>query len=172
MANFQGICEWVLRQEDSTLSGKVVNLMDGQGLTRFGIGQHSHPNLPPDFYTCNAAQALADAQQIYKAEYWDRMLCDLVTSDEVASCLLNFGINDGIGQEVKLLQYCLVGIPVDGIMGSKTLAATNAADPAKLAPQLRQAQADWYHSLVAKQPTDARFLDGWLRRVALVYPNL
>ena len=45
MVNFSPICEWVLRQEDSTLSGVVNNLGDGGGLTRYGIAQTKHEKL-------------------------------------------------------------------------------------------------------------------------------
>jgi lysozyme family protein len=171
MANFQPIMMWVLRQEDSTLSGKVVNLMDGQGLTRFGIGQTSHPNLPADFYTNPAALALLDAEQVYKGQYWDRFLGDSITDDGVASCLLSFAINDGEAREVQMLQQCL-SVPVDSVMGPVTLAHTNAYNPTLLAAALRAAQADFYRACVAKQPTDARFLTGWLARAARIYPSL
>lgn len=171
MANFQPICEWVLRQEDSTLSGKVVNLFDGQGLTRFGVGQFSHPNLPADFYTCTTAQALQYAETIYKGQYWDRFLGDLIIDDGVASCLLSFSVNDGTGREIMLLQQVLGFTKTDGVMGPVTLAATNKAGSA-LAAQLRATQANFYQMLVAKQPTDQRFLAGWLKRANLVYPNL
>lgn len=171
MANFRGICKWVLQIEDSTLSGKVVNLMDGQGLTRYGIGQHSHPQIRPDFYTCSPMEALMTASSVYKAEYWDRFQGDFIFDDGVASCLLNFSINDGTVREVKMLQECL-DLPQDGIMGPITLQATNAFNARILANALRAAQADYYRAVVAKQPTDARFLTGWLRRAGLIYPSL
>jgi lysozyme family protein len=172
MANFQPIYEWVLRIEDPSLQGKVVNLFDGQGLTRFGIGQTSHPNLPVDFYTCPAATALAYAAGIYKAQYWDGFLGDLIADDAVASCLLSFGINDGDNREIRLLQQVLGFTVQDGVMGPITLAATNKMNPAMLAPALRVAQANFYRMLVANQPTDARFLTGWLRRANLIFPSL
>ena len=69
MANFSPICTWVLRQEDSTLSGVVKDLGDGQGLTRFGVGQKSHPELPQTFYTMPAPGALSIAEGVYKQTY-------------------------------------------------------------------------------------------------------
>lgn len=171
MANFSGICRWVLRIEDAALSGKVVNLMDGQGLTRYGIGQISHPQIRPDFYTCPAPEALMTAYSIYKAEYWDRFEGDSITDDGVASCLLSFSVNDGEAREVKMLQECL-NLPQDGLMGPITLQATNAYNAKILSTALREAQADYYRAIVARQPTDARFLEGWLRRAGLVYPSL
>lgn len=172
MANFQPICEWVLRIEDSTLSGKVVNLMDGQGLTRFGIGQAAHPELQADFYTMPPAQALPIAEGVYRAVYWNRFFGDQVLDDGVASCLLSFAINDGTQREIMLLQQVLGFTQTDGIMGPVTLAALNKMPPITLAAGLRKAQLGFYNMLVAKQPTDARFMVGWTRRAGLVYPSL
>lgn len=171
MSNFQPIVRWCIEQEDRGLHGQVVNLMDGGGRTRFGIAEHYNPGLPADFYTTVSLVALSQAGQIYKQKYWDRFRGDEINSDQVASCLLSFSINDGESREIKMLQSCL-GIDVDGDFGPETLAHTNAYDPTILAPALRAAQADWYRAVVARQPTDARFLNGWLKRAARIYPNL
>ena len=173
MANFKSICEWVMRQEDSTLSGKIVDLGDGQGSTRFGIAQKSHPEVTSWFYstTMPAALALPIAEQVYRETYWNRFQGDAIVSDQVASCLLSFSINDGESREVKMLQECL-NIPADGAFGSQTLEHTNAYAPEVLAPALRAAQADFYRALVVSNPTDIRFLQGWLRRAARIYPSL
>ena len=172
MANFTPIFLWVLQQEDAGLTGAVKNLMDGQGRTRYGVAEFSHPNLPADFYTCSSTIALLEAKAIYKGEYWDRCMGDHINDDGVASCLLSFAINDGVGREVMLLQQVLGFTKTDGIMGIQTLMATNQTEPVKLAAQLRQAQANFYRMLVARQPTDARFLAGWLARANRIYPSL
>lgn len=167
MANFLPIVEWLLRIEDSTLSGRVVNLGDGQGLTRFGIGQKANPDVPAGFYTAPPLIALSMAQQIYKSTYWDRFKGDNLVDDGVASCLLSFSVNDGTSREVKMLQQILY-LTEDGIMGPYTLAAANKAEPVRLAQSLRVVQATWYKAI----PDNEKFIDGWLKRAALVYPNL
>lgn len=167
MANFTPIVEWLLRIEDATLSGKVVDLGDGQGLTRFGIGQKSNPEVPAGFYTVSPLIALGMAQQVYKATYWDRFKGDNLIDDGVASCLLSFGVNDGTSREIKMLQQVL-GLQEDGVMGPITLMHTNNESPRPLAAWLRNKQALFYKSI----PNNSRFIDGWLRRAALVYPAL
>jgi lysozyme family protein len=171
MANFAPICTWVLRQEDSTLSGVVKDLGDGQGLTRFGIGQKSHPELPAAFYTMPAPGALSIAEGVYREAYWNRFLGDQIADDGVASCLLSFSINDGTNREVRMLQQILQ-LPVDGVFGPQTLAATNKPIPQALAAALRNAQANFYTALAPTHPTIAADLPGLLARAWRVYPSL
>lgn len=171
MANFSPICEWVLRQEDATLSGVVKNLGDGGGLTRYGIAQTKHEALPPDFYVAAPAIALTYAKVIYKGEYWDRFLGDEILSDDVASCLLSFAINDGESREVKMLQVIL-GVAPDGVMGPQTLTATNAANQAVLASKLRTTQGTFYMNLAQTRPDIARELPGLMARAHRMYPSL
>jgi lysozyme family protein len=173
LADFNGIVLWVLQQEDRGLTGKVVDLGDGGGLTRYGIAQTKHEALPPDFYVAAPATALTYAKVIYKGEYWDRFLGDEIASDEVASCLLSFAINDGEAREVIMLQKIVVpAVKPDGVMGPITLSATNTSIPTVLAARLRQAQADWYQGLALTRPDIARELPGLLARAVRVYPSL
>ena len=148
-----------------------MDLDDGQGLTRFGIAQESHPDLPPTFYTMSSSSALSVAKQIYKDIYWNRFQGDAITDDGVASCLLSFSINDGTAREVRMLQECLA-IPVDGVFGPVTLEHCNSYNPIQLAAALRVAQADFYRALATSDSRNARFLNGWLRRAARIYPSL
>lgn len=171
MADFQGIVTWVLQQEDRGLTGKVVDLGDGGGLTRYGIAQTKHEALPPDFYVAAPAPALTYAKVIYKGEYWDRFLGDEIASDDVASCLLSFAINDGDAREVKMLQQ-LLDVPVDGVMGPRTLAAMNQVYSGTLSSALRGAQAHFYTALAQTRPDIARELPGLLARARRVYPSL
>ncbi len=161
----------MLRQEDSTLSGVVRNLGDGGGLTRFGIAQLKHTNLPPDFYTAAAAVALQEAEQIYKGLYWDRFLGDEIESDDVASCLLSFAINDGTAREVIMLQT-LLGVTEDGVMGPVTLQQTNSQNPTFLATRLRAAQYTFYMKLATTRPDIKAELPGLIARATRIYPSL
>jgi len=162
----------VLRQEDATLSGQVVNLGDGAGLTRFGVTQNAHPNLPDGFFTMDTISALQQAELIYEGQYWNRFLGGEIVDDGVAACMLSFAINDGESREVKMVQAC-VGVDVDGVMGAVTLQHVNAYDGPQLAAALRAAQADFYRALYAANPArNGQFINGWLIRAARVYPNL
>ena len=172
MAEFQSVCIWMLKQEDSTLSGVVVNLGDGGGLTRFGIAQNFHPNLPANFYTESRLSALLYAEFLYEQQYWNLIQGGHIENEVLAASLFSFAVNAGVSQAVKTLQACL-GITEDGDFGPITLEMTNhySASPF-LAPALRTAEAKFYNALAYSNPGDERFLAGWLARAALIYPSL
>lgn len=73
---------------------------------------------------------VAEVTAIYKDEYWD-----LVRGDDLPSGLdwavFDFAVNSGPGRAVKELQRVL-GVKVDGIIGSGTMSAIGRAEPAKL----------------------------------------
>ena len=69
MADFKTAFLFTLQHEDSTRSGKVT--VDAGGRTRFGIAEKFHPDLPEEFFTGPAEDALAEAEKIEEREYWD-----------------------------------------------------------------------------------------------------
>ncbi len=98
---------------------------DDRGLrTKFGISKRAHPTVNFDTLT------LADAREIYRVDYWDRMRCP----DLGAAALVVFdsAVNQGPHYAGKMLQRCLGGLKVDGKIGPKTLARLKLRDPKKL----------------------------------------
>ena len=172
MANFENCIAWVLRIEDRLLTGVVKDLHDGGGLTRFGIAQTDHPELPADFYTCSTDVALAYAMPIYRSQYWIPVHAGELRTDGLAATLLSFAVNDGVHRTVKLLQGVL-GLAADGAIGPATLAAMRSIpDEVEAAARLREAQAAFYRQIVSLHPEKGVFLTGWLRRALAVYPAL
>jgi len=174
MANKTGITQWVIRFEDSTLSGKVTNLPgDSGGMTRFGIASNAHPEVPASFYTTDTATALFMAEQIYANQYWHPLHLDAVNDDGLASVMMDFGVNTGVSRSVKELQMVLGVAPgnVDGVIGPHTLQLIQDADQPTLAVNLRAQRAAWDRAVVAANPADAPFLKNWLKRAALIYPD-
>lgn len=169
MADATACITWVLRQEDATLSGKVVDLNDGAGPTRFGITRAAGPSA--SFYSLPASLALQEAVSIYRSEYWNRLCGDQINYQPLAASLLSFAINDGEGTEAKMLQSIL-GVVTDGAIGPQTVAAINAADGATLLARLQGAQWQHYQSVAARNPNDIKDLDGWKKRAFRTYPSL
>lgn len=171
MADF-GLCiNWVLRLEDRTLRGISKNLGDGAGWTRLGITSKNNPQVPVEFFTTMPIdQALETARNVYWQKYWLPIRGNLLPTDELAATLMSFDVNDG-PEAVKLLQGCL-GLGQDGSFGPVTMRAVQAANPADLAQDLREAQERFYRGLAARNPNDVQFLNGWVKRARVVYPEL
>lgn len=170
MATFDPIYRWTMKFEDATLSGKVVNLGDGVGLTRFGLAQEEHPELPPDYYTMPSDQALVVAGQSYRKTYWVPIQGDAIADEALAAAIYDYAVNSGVATAVKALQGIL-GLFQDGGLGPHTLAAMAAHDPETLAAQLRSERAAHDRAVAAAHPADARFLNNWLARAACIFPD-
>jgi lysozyme family protein len=175
MANYDPVCEWLLRIEDSTLAGIPKDLGDGAGITRFGLTSKNCTDLSAEYWTTMpTAQALVVAKAKYRAAYWNPIHGDGITADLVAAPLFSFFVNEG-SQAIKEIQTIL-GLKADGVLGTQTLAAINQhnvllGDSGRaLGTSLRTANENYYRALVAQKPTDAQWLNGWVRRCWIVYP--
>src|SRR6476646_5708478 len=102
MADFKAAFAFVLQHEDSTRSGKVT--VDAGGRTRFGIAEKFHPDLPEEFFTGPAEEALAEAEKIEEREYWDSMGLAEVESQNVSNKLFDMGVNMGVHQAAVYAQ--------------------------------------------------------------------
>src|SRR5689334_4991038 len=127
MADFKAAFVFVLQHEDSTRSGKVT--VDAGGRTRFGIAEKFHPDLPEEFFTGPAEDALAEAEKIEEREYWERMRLAEIYDQNVANKLLDMGVNLGSRQAAVYAQRAVNAfarhVAEDGVMGEKTLMAIN-----------------------------------------------
>jgi lysozyme family protein len=56
-------------------------------------------------------------------------------------------------------------VAVDGDIGAGTMAALNRMDPKAVYRRYKQGRIDYYEDLVARRPSQAKFLTGWLKRV-------
>src|SRR5215831_17593978 len=134
MADFKAAFAFVLQHEDSTRSGRVT--VDLGGRTRFGIAEKFHPDLPEEFFSGPAEDALAEAEKIEEREYWDAMRLAEIENQNVANKLFDMGVNLGTRQASFYAQRAMnalvavdARVAEDGVIGPRTLAAINAADP-------------------------------------------
>jgi lysozyme family protein len=169
MADFKTAFLFTLQHEDSTRSGKVT--VDAGGRTRFGIAEKFHPDLPEEFFSGPAEDALAEAEKIEEREYWDAMRLGEVENQNVANKLFDMGVNMGVRQAAVYAQRAansLSGADArlleDGNIGSKTLAAINAIDPQIFYGVLCQFSAAHYRHIATNNPAQAVNLAGWIKR--------
>jgi len=115
--------------------------------------------------TCADVKALTedDALKMYKAMYWDKFHADDIANQSLAEYIVDGAINQGVGLISKYVQ-AIVGVTADGIVGKGTVAAINAHDAQDLFNQLKQKRIDRYHAIVDHNPTQQKFLKGWINR--------
>lgn len=166
MADVNIAISFVLKQEDSTLSGRVTsNPRDNGGRTRFGVAERLHPDLTKTgfFDTLDYTEALDVADSIYKNQYADELQIESIKSQNVANALLSFGVNEGTIQTAKILQRA-VGVSDDGIIGTRTIEVLNSWNESNVLNSMYYAEVKFYNSLVAHNPEQSTFLAGWVNR--------
>jgi lysozyme family protein len=176
MADFKQAFTNTLKFEDAALFGKVT--VDAGGRTRFGIAARFHPELPEEFFTGPAEEALAEAEKIEEAGYWTVMSLGEIHDQDVANKLFDMAVDMGVRQAGVMAQRAANGLlqdvahppsavtrlVEDGVLGAKTLAAVNILDPGAYVQALRDLSAELYRHIAAINPAQAVNLPGWLRR--------
>lgn len=155
-----------------------------KGYTFMGIYQFAHPEWKGwtrVLYAVRVSKSMVEASKVlyadkelielvrefYKVEFWDKMKLDQVVSQKIAEEMMVFGVNAGIGSAVKAAQK-VVGVGVDGVIGSKTVAALNAFDGKVFDVEYDKAEIAHYEMLVAKNPSFVKFINGWKNRAVAV----
>lgn len=175
MANIKVAIDFVLRQEDSTLSGEITTLPgDKGGPTRFGLASTAHPELIASGYfdasKVSTTAALAIAEQVYAKQYANPLSIGAITDQAAATAVLSLGINAGLIRAGRVLQKSCIAlghqVASDGKIGPITIAAANACSADGLLAEYSKLALAYYTALAQSTPTDAPFLKGWTNRVA------
>lgn len=108
--------------------------------------------------------------QVLKPHYWNRCRADKINSQAIANILVDWVWASG-AWAIKYTQQIL-GLQADGIVGPKTLAAINEANPETLFNDIWSRRERHFRACAA-QPGQAKFLKGWLRRLhSITYSEL
>jgi lysozyme family protein len=167
---FQRCLRFVLKWE----GGISNDPHDRGGLTKWGVTQATYDRyrrakgLPPQSVV---KMTEPEMQEIYFRFYWQP-----VKGDEfpypLALALFDTGVNMGVGAAVKLLQRAINDllpqqkwVAVDGKLGAQTLQAAKSLDPRRLALRLCDRREERYRAIVRANPTQRKFLRGWLNRL-------
>jgi len=130
---------------------------DKGGATKYGISQRAYPSL--DIRNLTEAQA----REIYKRDYWDRVGGDAIQSQLVAENLFDTAVNMGVRTASKLAQLCTDQTP-DGVIGSHTIDALNAANEHQFLAAYTLSKVARYVDICNKDRSQSKFLLGWINR--------
>jgi lysozyme family protein len=121
----------------------------------------------------NTIRSLTETQAagLFRWQMWNTLNLDLIPL-RPAVVIYDAAVNSGPRQSVKFAQRgynaCVAyGQPLDadGIMGPATRAAMQQADTDKILMAMLDQREQFYHKLVADDPSQEVFLDGWINRV-------
>ena len=145
--------------------GYVNDPLDTGGRTNLGVTQRvweewvGHPVSEADMRALTP-QKIAP---MYKMKYWNPSYCEKLPKG-LDYVVFDFAVNAGPGRSVKTLQQA-IGVVADGVIGPRTMAAINGANPKELISKFSDARTDFYQGIVARKPDQVRFIRGWLNRV-------
>lgn len=190
MANFEQAYDIIVGYE----GGYVNDPDDFGGETYMGISRRfnpqwegwniiddfkmGHPNDFPDGLELDDSLE-QEVQKFYEANYWDKMLLDDVKSQRIAEELMDIAVNMGLKTATTFLQMGLNyfneneelfdELDADGIFGPLTFKAlqiySEHYEDEPLLKLLNIFQAVKYMNIVDRHPEQAKFFEGWLKRV-------
>jgi lysozyme family protein len=132
---------------------------DAGGRTQYGIAERSNPAAWADNKVTEE-----EARAIYLRKYISGPGFDRIADPKLHHFLCDFGVHSGPGIAIKYLQRA-IGVPDDGVLGPRTLEAVNNFDAGLLLKRLVAERAKMIARLVAKNPSQVRFLVGWMNRI-------
>lgn len=160
----------IMRRE----GGFVRHPLDRGGPTNFGVtlrtlsAVRGRPATPADV----AALSQCEARQIYRTHFYEAPGLERLPASVRPVCF-DAAVHHGPARAIRFVQDVCNGagfgpLTVDGVLGPKTTVAAAAADAA-MGPLFLQALIDerriFMRRIVDADPSQAAFLDGWLKRL-------
>jgi len=159
MANFDVALQWALDFEDPQRKYAVVPDVGGYAVA--GVNSHVFPQEYVEIAAAPVAARPALVATFYRTHFWSKWL-EQLTDDDLAKRVFDAGVNMGAGTSVKLLQAASQS-PVDGVWGPLTVQAVNQGGTG-LVDGFREQRCARYSDIVARDPSKAKYLAGWLAR--------
>jgi lysozyme family protein len=150
MANFEPAIEITLKNE----GGLVDDPADPGGLTKFGLSQRSYPNVDIKNLT------IEDAKAIYLKDFWK---FGGITDQSIANKIFDSYVNMEHAA-IKIAQKTVGFSKQDGVYGPVTETAINSFTAENFLPLYRANLVQHYKDIVAANPEESKFLEGWENR--------
>jgi lysozyme family protein len=146
----------------SNEGGYVNDPADKGGETKFGISKKSHPDI--DIKNLTEEKAIA----IYRTKYW-RDIYYSIEDENVRVKLFDMSILMGGYNAILCLQHacdaCGVDVKRDGVLNKRLVDKVNSIQTKnQLFYAYRASLASFFYYLANRNPSQAKFLEGWLQR--------
>lgn len=165
MSNYDKAIAFTLKWE----GGYVNDPQDKGGETYRGISRKNNPNWKGwavvDSLKPKTGDILPELEEhvkaYYKEKYWGRI--GEITNPGLAAFLFDWNVNSGY-HSVAALQR-IIDSKDDGVLGNNTITKANAFK-GEIVKELIAARRKFVSDIVRRQPTQNKYLKGWLNRIA------
>ena len=97
--------------------------------------------------------------------YWNKWKADTIEDQHVANMVVDWVWHSGAGT-IKKVQ-AILGTTQDGIVGNKTITALNSAND--MLTKVYNARKAYFESIVKRNPSQKKWLNGWMNRINYIY---
>lgn len=97
--------------------------------------------------------------------YWNKWKADTIQDQSIANMVVDWVWHSGAGT-IKKVQ-ALLGVTADGIVGPKTIVALNNAKD--INTKIYNTRKAYFESIVMRNPSQKKWLNGWMNRLNSVY---
>lgn len=148
---------WVETPAYRKACGYTNDPTDRGGETKYGVAKNANPHVNITHLDFETAKA------IYFSNYWLNAKCDKMNG-RLAALQFDGAVNHGPSQASKFIQRA-IKVTDDGAIGPVTLAALATKDPITICNDVCDMRAKFYRDIVANKPEQAKYFNGWMRRV-------
>lgn len=166
MDNLQKALEYTLENE----GGFSNDSHDYGGATRFGITRDDASRWRGRDVSVDEMKEfpLEDAKDIYREWYWKPIGCDRIQDAGIATCMFDIGVLCGTGTAAIFAQEICnrhgASLAIDGAIGPLSLEAINNLSAKEFVPDFSAMAEERFRNIVASNPSQDVFLQGWLNR--------
>jgi len=96
--------------------------------------------------------------------FWDKWQSDQINNQSIANILVDWLW--GSGKWGIIIPQRILGLVEDGIVGPMTLKAVNTANQKGLFQDIKKAREKFFWDIVKNNPSQSKFIKGWLNRLA------
>jgi lysozyme family protein len=159
--NFDVCFDRVIQSE----GGYVNDPADAGGETNLGVTAGAWGAYLGRPINSGEMQALTKdtVKPFYRQMYWDKVKGDDLPAG-VDYVVFDFAVNAGVSRAAKFLQRS-VGAVDDGVIGGGTLGKVAVTNKQRLLAAFADQKQRFYNGLALSNPSQQKFLKGWLARV-------